>query len=75
MHALDFCMKSYNCFNFCIFVFVFYKSKTCVIYYLSGFLKNVIYVGLNYVILVFPNLGELFGVYSDVSDQILGLLK
>jgi hypothetical protein len=43
----------------------------CVIYYLSSFLNKVIYLGLKYVIFVFPRLGGLFQVYNDVLDQVL----
>jgi hypothetical protein len=43
----------------------------CAIYYLFSFLNIVIYLGLHYVILVFPRLGGLFQVYTDVSDHVL----
>jgi hypothetical protein len=43
----------------------------CVIYYLSSFLNKVIYLGVNYVILVFPRFGGLFQVYNDGLDQVL----
>jgi hypothetical protein len=49
-------------------VFVFYKLKKYAIYYLSSFLNKVIYLGLYYVILLFPRLEGLFQVYNDVSD-------
>jgi hypothetical protein len=73
MHELEFCTKSYSCFSF-LCLFVCYKSKTRTIYYLSSFLNKVIYLGLHYVILVFPRLWGLFQVYNDVSDHILWLL-
>jgi len=69
MHALEFCIKSYGYFSFeCVCVFVFYKLKKYAIYYLSSFLNKVIYLGLYYVILLFPRLEGLFQVYNDVSD-------
>jgi hypothetical protein len=73
MHTWEFCTKSFGCFSF-VCICVFYKSKTYVIYYLSSFLNKVIYLGLQYVILVFPRLEGLFQVYNDVSDHVLGLL-
>ena len=42
MHALEFCTKSYGCFSF-VSVCVFFKLKTCAIYYLSSFLNKVIF--------------------------------
>jgi hypothetical protein len=57
----------------CVCVCVFYKLKKYVIYYLSSFLNKVIYLGLHYVILLFPRLEGLFQVYNDVSDHVLGL--
>ena len=74
MHSLEFCTKRFGCFSF-VSVCVFYKSKTCAIYYLSSFLNKVIYLGHQYVILVFPRLRGLFQVYNDVSDHVLGLLE
>jgi hypothetical protein len=75
MHALVFCTKSYGCFNFYVFVCVFYKWKICAFYYLSSFLKKVIYLVLNYVIMIFLRLWELFQVYNDVSNQVIEIFK
>jgi hypothetical protein len=68
---MEFRSKSYGSFSFvCVFVY-FISKKTCAIYYLSRFLNKIIYLGLHYVILVFPRLGGLFQVYNDISDHVL----
>jgi hypothetical protein len=54
------------------------SKRTCVIYYLSSFFfffNKVIYLGFNYVILVFPRLGGLLQVNNDVQDQLLKLVE
>jgi hypothetical protein len=53
----------------CVYVCSISKKK-CSIYYSFSFLKKVIYLDLNYVILVFSRLERLFQVYNDVSNQI-----
>jgi len=49
----------------------FYKQKHVLFIFLSSFLNKVIYLGPNYIILIFPRLGGLFQVYNDVSNQAI----
>jgi hypothetical protein len=51
-------------------VVLIFVCSVSTIFYLSNFLNKVIYLGFNYVILVFSKLEGLFQVYDDVSYQI-----
>jgi hypothetical protein len=64
MHALELCVRSYGCFYLymCVCVCSILKKNICAIYYLSSFLNKIIYLGLNYVILVFSRIEGLFQV-------------
>jgi hypothetical protein len=51
------------------------SKKTFDTYYLSSFLNKIIYLGLNYIILVFSRFIGLFQVCNDVSDQVLDIFE